>query len=214
VERLPFFQRPFRYRYYNAALIIVGINVLVFMITYLYRDAIIYLSMIPVAVIGRNWWWQLLTYMFVHDGIWHVAVNMLAVFFFGVQLERRLGSDEFLMYYLMTGVVAGALSLGLYWMTGAYQVLLLGASGAVFGVLLGFATYFPTARIFIFGIFPVRAAVLVLGYTAIELLSMFSRTGGNVAHFTHLAGFLVAYVYLWGRLRINPGRVLIDSLRQ
>lgn len=214
VDRLPFFQRPFRYRFYNAAMIIVGINVVFFMITYVYPRAFVYLSMIPAAVIGRNWWWQILSYMFVHDGLWHIAVNMLAVFFFGIQLERRLGSDEFLLYYLVTGTIAGALSLLLYWLTGAYQVFLVGASGAVFGVLLGFATFFPSARIFVFGVFPVRAAVLVLAYTAIELFSMVSRSGGNVAHFTHLAGFLVAYGYLWGRLRINPGRILIDSLRR
>lgn len=219
MDRLPFFQRPFRYRSYNAALIIVGVNVVVFLITQVSQTAFVYLAAIPLAVVRDNWWWQILSYMFVHGGIWHLVLNMLAVFFFGVQLERRIGSDEFLLLYLLTGVIAGLFSVGYYWWTGpvtAYgqPVVLVGASGAVFGVLLAFATYFPSATIMIFGIIPMRAAVLVLVYTGITIVSMFGRGGSNVAHFTHLAGFIVAYGYLWGRLRINPGRVLIDSLRR
>jgi membrane associated rhomboid family serine protease len=100
-----------------------------------------------------------------------------------------------------------------YWATGAYQVWLVGASGALFAVILAYATYFPTSRLLVFGILPVRAPVLVIGYTVIELVSMFSRNRGNVAHLTHLAGFGFAYLYLIIRLRINPIREFLDSRR-
>jgi membrane associated rhomboid family serine protease len=169
--------------------------------------------MTPALVILRNWWFQVFTYMFMHGSFWHLLFNMLGLFFFGVQVERRVGSNEFLLFYLLSGVVAGLFSLLVYWLTGAYAVSLVGASGAVFAVLLAFATYYPTARILLFGIVPIRAPVLVIGYAVLELVSMFSRNRGNVAHLTHLAGFAIAYLYLVVRLRINPVRVFLDSRR-
>jgi membrane associated rhomboid family serine protease len=92
-------------------------------------------------------------------------------------------------------------------------VFLVGASGAVFGVLLAFATLYPEAMIYIFGIIPVRAPILVLGYTVISLFFGVSGGGGNVAHFTHLAGFAFAYLYFLVRLGINPIAVFIDHYR-
>jgi len=138
---------------------------------------------------------------------------MLGLFFFGVQLERRIGSTEFLLFYLLTGTLAGLFSLAVYVATGAYAVWLLGASGAIFAVLLAYATYYPTSTILIFGIIPVKAPVLIVGYAAIEVFSMFSRNRGNVAHLTHLAGFLFAYLYLLVRLRINPIREFLNTRR-
>jgi len=167
----------------------------------------------PIYVTQANRWWQVLTYMFAHASIWHLFFNMLGLFFFGVQLERRLGSSEFLLFYLLSGTLAGLFSLLVYWFTGAFTVFLLGASGAVFAVLLAYATYYPTSRILLFGIVPIRAPVLVVGYAAIEVFNMFSRNRGNVAHLTHLAGFAFAYLYLIVRLRINPIREFMDSRR-
>ena len=202
----PFIRRPFRFRYYNAALAIIAVNVGLFLVSYLLPGLrlVLYLAMNPTLVVRDNWWWQVFTHMFMHSGIWHLAFNMLAVFFFGTQLERRIGSSEFLLFYLLSGTLAGLFSLLVYWYTGAYMVFLLGASGAVFAVLLAFATYFPTSMILLFGVFPIRAPILVLGYAAIEVFNMLSRTGGNVAHLTHLAGFGFAWLYLVIRLRINP----------
>ena len=119
----------------------------------------------------------------------------------------------FLLFYLLSGTLAGLFSLLVYWATGAYQVWLVGASGAVFAVLLAYATYYPRSTILIFGIIPVKAPVLIIGYAAIEIFSMFSRNRGNVAHLTHLAGFGVAFLYLLIRLRINPVREFLDSRR-
>ncbi len=202
------------FKYYNATLILIGINVVVFFIgNYIAPTIYNYMAMNPALVIVRNWWWQIFSYMFVHSGIWHLLFNMLGLFFFGVQLERRIGSNEFLLFYLLSGTLAGVLSLLVYWLTGAYYVWLVGASGAVFAVLLAYATYYPRSTILIFGIIPVKAPVLIVGYAAIEIFSMFSRNQGNVAHLTHLAGFGFAYLYLVIRLRINPVREFLDSRR-
>ncbi len=177
----------------------------VFFLTSISPGLTTYLAMNPVLTIRQYLVWQPFSYMFVHSGFSHLLFNMLGLFFFGTQVEQEMGSYEFLLFYLLTGTLAGVVSLGIYWFTGSYYVFLLGASGAVFSVLLAFATYYPNARLFIFGIIPMRAAVLVAVYTGIELFSqMFGR--GNVAHLTHLAGFLFAYLYFLVRFGIDPIR--------
>lgn len=179
------------------------INAVVFMATYLNRNLLVYLSMIPGLIIQDHFYWQFVTYMFAHANFTHILFNMLGLFFFGTQVERRMGSKEFLLFYLLTGILAGIFSFFFYYMTGDYGVFLLGASGAVYAVLLAFATYYPQARIFLFGILPIQAPVLVVLYTAIEIFSQITSVRSGVAHLTHLAGFAFAYIYLLVRLRIN-----------
>ena len=213
VEQLPFFQRPLRNTSFNAALILIAANVIIFLAGPIIPSIINRMALFPPAIIVEYWIWQPFTYMFVHGSVWHLLFNMLGLFLFGTQLERRVGSSEFLLYYLVSGTLAGLLSFFVYWLTGTFNVALIGASGAVFAVLLAFATYFPTATILVFGILPVRAPILVLGYAAIELFNLISRTGGNVAHMTHLFGFAVGFLYLIVRLRINPITVFRNSSR-
>ena len=193
----------------NATLWLIIANVLIFFVNSMMPTTRIYLALVPGLVIERGFIWQFFTYMFTHANMRHILYNMLGLFFFGHQLEQRLGSYEFLLYYVLTGLLAGIFSFFVYVATGGYAVVLLGASGAVFAVLLAFATFYPDARIFIMGIIPVRASVLVLIYTGIEIFSQLfgSRTG--VAHLTHLAGFGFGFLYFVLRLRINP----IERLR-
>ena len=213
MEKLPVFQRPFRFTYYNAAFVIIGVNVGVHLLMSVVPGLINRMALIPALIVVENWVWTPFTYMFVHGGMWHLLFNMLGLFFFGVQLERRIGSHEFLLFYLLSGTLAGLLSFLVYVATGTYNIALIGASGAVFAVLLAFATYFPTATILLFGFIPVRAPILVIGYAGLEMFNMVSRTRGNVAHMTHLLGFAVAFVYLVVRLRINPITVFRQSSR-
>jgi membrane associated rhomboid family serine protease len=133
---------------------------------------------------------------------------MLGLFIFGNHVERQMGSREFLLYYLLTGMLAGVFSFGLYYVTRNYMVTLMGASGALFAVELAYAVYFPDSIIYLWGILPLRAPVMVLGYTALEVV--FSITGRNsgVAHFTHLAGFGTGWVYFLVRFGENPWRRL------
>ncbi len=172
------------------------------MLNMIFPKSLYYLAMIPSFVLN-GMVWQFLTYMFVHSGISHIAFNMLALFFFGQAVERRIGSREFLLFYLLTGTLAGIFSFIVYFFTGS-NVILLGASGAVYAVLFAYAVYFPDSKIFIFGILPVKAPKLVLIYTAIALFSQISSLRGGVAHLTHLAGFVFAFLYFIVRLGINP----------
>lgn len=195
---------PFVRRYYNAAFILIVINIAVFLLTMLFPRATIYLSMIPGYVIEGKAFWQFFTYMFVHSGFTHILFNMIALFFFGTAVEKVIGSTEFLVFYLVTGLGAGIFSFAVYVATGTYMVILLGASGAVFGILLAYAALFPDSTIYVMGILPVRAPVLVAVYAVIELFSQFSGARSGVAHLTHLAGFGFAWLYLLIRLRVNP----------
>jgi len=199
-------RKPFRYTYSNISFILIGLNLAVFMINMIVPDSMYYLAMIPSFVLN-GFIWQFVTYMFVHSGITHIAFNMLGLFFFGQAVEREMGSREFLLFYLLTGTLAGVFSFIVYFFTGM-NVVLLGASGAVYAVLFAYAVYFPDSKIYIFGILPLKARTLVLVYTAIELFSQFGSFRSGVAHLTHLAGFAFAFLYFMIRLGINP----IDQL--
>jgi membrane associated rhomboid family serine protease len=202
-----FLRRPLRYSFFNATLYLIAANVLVFLATYLAPVLRAYLWLRPAAVLQANAWWQLVTYMFSHANFTHLFLNMLSLYLFGVQLERRMGSGEFLLYYLVSGIGAGVATLIVNTVTGQGMVYVVGASGAVFAVLLAFAAFFPDTRIFIFGILPMRAPTAVLVFAAIEVVSMFTNFSSGVAHLTHLAGILFGYGMLVLRFRINPVRV-------
>ena len=205
-------RRPFRYSSDNVVLIIIALNVLVYLAELFLRNlpVIFYLSMNPALVLRHGWIWQFATYMFVHDprSMSHIIFNMLALFIFGSQVERRMGSREFLLFYFLTGILAGFFSFMVYCFTGSWRVYLMGASGAVFAVQLAFATFFPDSVIYIWGILTLRAPIMVLGFTALGLFLMVTGLGGNVAHITHLAGFAFAWFYFLVRLGINPWRAM------
>jgi membrane associated rhomboid family serine protease len=205
-------RRPFRYRNDNIVFILIGLNVLVYLAQQFLTNVPVlgYFSMMPLAIIRGGWIWQFITYMFVHDprSISHLLFNMFALFIFGRQVENQMGSREFLLYYLLTGILAGVFSFLVYMSTGYMLIRLMGASGAIFAVQLAFAAFFPRSVIYIWGILPLKAPVMVLGFTALELIFSFTRRGGNVAHITHLAGFAFGWLYFVVRFGINPWRAM------
>lgn len=197
--------------YKNFALKIVVINVILYLVTdILVPKATLYLAMIPSLVL-RGWLWQFVTYMFVHGGFSHLLFNMLSLYIFGSMVERRIGSKEFLLFYLLTGTLSGVVSFVSYYVAGT-NVILVGASGAIYGVLLMFAVFFPYSVIYVFGILPVRAPILVVIYALIELYSQVFGRGGNIAHLAHLSGLVIAYLYCRIRMRINPLEVFRRTL--
>ncbi|MCL2069801.1 MAG: rhomboid family intramembrane serine protease [Treponema sp.] len=205
-------RRPFRYRQENMVFILIGINILSYMIQRLLVEIpmIPLFSMNPVRVLGLGWVWQFVTYMFIHDprSITHLLFNMFALFIFGRQVEWQMGSREFLLYFLTTGMLAGVFSFFVYIFTGNYMIHLMGASGAVFAVQLAFASFFPRSVIYIWGIIPLRAPVMVLGFTALEVFFLLTGSRGNVAHTTHLAGFAFGWLYFQVRFGINPWKAM------
>jgi len=206
-------KRSFQYVNFNAVYWLIGINVLIFAAAQFLGGSVkyrltIYLSMIPALVVEKGWVWTFFTYMFMHGSVSHVLFNMLGLFIFGVQVERQMGSKEFLLFYLLTGTLAGIFSFIVYYFTGSYIVALMGASGAIYAVQLAYAVLFPDSIIYIWGILPLRAPVMVLGFTALSLFFVITGGGGNVAHLTHLAGFGFAWIYFMARLGVNPWRRL------
>ena len=168
------------------------LNVVMLFVTEVSPDVKHIFGFVPALVAFRPW--TLLTYMFLHDGFMHLLFNMIGLYFFGPRLEDRMGSRQFLWLYLLSGVVGGVLSFLTPW------VLIVGSSGAVFGVLMGFALYWPRQVIYLFGVVPVEARVLVAVLTVVSLYLGWMG-GGTVAHFAHLGGFLGGFLYLkwWER---------------
>jgi len=206
-------RQPFRYANYNIVYWLIGINTLIFIAARFFgREvqyyATIYLSMIPAAIIEEKWIWTFVTYMFMHGGFSHLFFNMFGLFIFGIQVERQMGSKEFLIYYFVTGTVAGIFSFIVYYLTGNFKAALMGASGALFAVELAYAVFFPNSIIYIWGILPLRAPVMVLGFTALELIFSVTASNSGVAHFTHLAGFAVGWFYFMIRFGVNPWKRL------
>ncbi len=138
--------------------------------------------------------WTVVTYMFVHGGFMHVFMNMLALFFFGPPLEQKWGSRFFLRFYLATGLGAAAFSVLLYSLTG--PTIMVGASGAIFGILVAFALNWPDAKIYLYFVFPVPAKWFVAALGAFTLLSTVQGSADGVAHWAHLGGLVTGFVYL------------------
>ncbi|MBA7611286.1 Rhomboid protease AarA [subsurface metagenome] len=208
MNETPFIRRQLPYRFYNVTLTLIILNVALFLINMLFPlRSLYYLALIPSRVIESKAYWQVVTYMFVHGGTFHILFNMLALFIFGTQLERKLGSTEFLIYYLVTGVGAGLFTLVFNWYSGLKHIPVVGASGAIYGLLLAYATLLPDSRLYIFGILPLKAPVAVLLFAGIAIFSQLTGTRGGVAHLAHLAGLGFGYLYFLIRLGINPIKV-------
>lgn len=194
---------------------LVAINILMFIATLINENFMVtnFAMFYPASPFFKPW--QILTHMFMHGGFWHIFFNMYSLLMFGSILERSLGPKKFLIFYFVTGLGAVALHTGVEWMQArvfiangiaqAYQQLLvtptLGASGAIYGVLIGFAMLYPQARlILIFPPIPVKAKWLVIIFAAIELFSGINGIQESVAHFAHLGGMLFGWLLIrWWR---------------
>lgn len=163
-------------------------NTFVFLLTLAAPQLTDALMFVPVAVFVRPW--TLVTYMFAHGGFTHLLFNMLGLYFFGPRLEGHLGSRQFLLLYFISGL-AGAL---LSFLTP--YIAIIGASGAVFGVLMAFALYWPRDQIYVWGIFPIQARWFVVILTLLSLYGGFGASQDNIAHFAHLGGFAGGYLYV------------------
>lgn len=150
--------------------------------------------------------WQLLTHMFLHDpvNIYHILCNMFMLWMFGGWIERALGSKRYLLYYILCGLCAGLVQ-ELSWQMGWHDagpgeldyLMCVGASGAVFGILLAYGMLFPNMKLYIIPFpFPVKAKWVVLGYGALELFFGVSGMQSGVAHFAHLGGMIAGIILI------------------
>src|SRR5205085_12152338 len=131
--------------------------------------------------------WTMVTYMFVHGGLMHIGFNMLTLYFFGPRVELRLGSERFFVLYFLSGICGALLSFLFSDLTP-----IIGASGAIFGVMFAYASFWPRDQVLLWGIVPIEVRWLVAVSTLIALFGI----GGGIAHFAHLGGFVGGYLYL------------------
>jgi membrane associated rhomboid family serine protease len=173
------------------------VNVGVFLVDFLTQGRFLFplLALEPWSVTRDYEAWRVFTYMFVHDyrGIIHILFNMLMLWMFGVPVAREMGEGGFLRLYLLSGLFAGLCSLVFYGATGN-PAIIVGASGAVYALLVAFARFYPDQQLLMFFLFPVpvKYAVLIMGAVSLLLIN----SGDGIAHIAHLGGAVFAWVYL------------------
>ena len=186
---------------------LIGANVALFVLQIVLPGITDLLGLEPAAVVRQFEVWRLGTYMFLHAGIWHILFNMLALWMFGTELERIWGTRYFLKFYFVTGIGAGVLtvlfSLLPFGLTQSlYLSNVIGASGAIYGLLLAYGLYFPDRPIYMYLVFPIPARYFVMIMGALAFYSSLAMSNG-IASATHLGGLLVGYLYLKGA-RFRP----------
>jgi len=184
--------------------VLIGINVAAFMLQAIFLDywkAILDIfALTPTAALSGAWW-QFITYMFLHGGISHLMINMFILFIFGVVIENALGVRRYLTLYLVSGIGSAFLYIVLM---GVENIAMLGASGAVFGVMAAYGFMFPRDKIVIFPIpKPIPAYVAILGIAAFELFLGVSGLDPGIANFGHLGGLMtgLGLTYYWKNKR-------------
>lgn len=174
-------------------------NTAMFLLVYLggarFSADFLLLALAPRAVVYHFAFWQLFTYLFLHGGISHLLFNMLSLWMFGSMLEQDWGTRRFLKYYFLCGVGAGLCDVLVNAALGNWGTRTIGASGAIYGLLLAFGVLYPNQTVLMNFLFPIKAKYLVMIYGAIALLSAFGQNSG-VSNIAHLGGMLFGYMYL------------------
>jgi membrane associated rhomboid family serine protease len=181
--------------------ILIIVNVAVFIIQWLSERLgsqliVAWLGLIPYRVTHDLWVWQLATYMFLHSGVFHIFFNMLTLFMFGNDLERYWGTRRFLNYYFITGIGAGVCS----WLISMHSIAAtIGASGAIYGLLLAYGLLYPNRIVYLNFLLPVKVKWLVIIMGGMAFFSSLAGGEPGVAHIAHLGGMLVGLVFLKGK---------------
>lgn len=176
--------------------IIITINIVVFVLLELSDlkfEIFRQFGLIPYKTLFNGKIWQPFTYMFLHDGFLHIFLNMLFLWMFGKDVEQTWGEWSFYKYYLITGVGAGLLNAFIHFNS---NIPVVGASGAVFGVLLSFGVLFPNRIVLLYGIVPMKVKHLILGLALIAFFSSILASDSRISHLTHLSGMITGWFYL------------------
>lgn len=166
---------------------------------------------IPSIDNGFQYSYQILTSIFLHGNLAHLVLNMYALYAFGKPLEKRWGNWRFLAFYLVVGILANVASYCFFRFTGAHNISLIGASGAIYGVLLAFGAYYPEIKVLLFFIIPLKIKWMVPLFAVIELLIEITGSADGIAHVTHLFGFVFAFLYCLIVFKFNPIRQMYFS---
>ena len=186
----------------DAIKILVSVNFGIFLLQTVAKTEGLFFplfGLVPKLVWSEFMIWQPFTYLFFHGGIWHVLINMFVLWMFGSELERLWGKEHFLKFYFVTGVGAGLVTMifGLNSMTP-----IVGASGAVYGVLLAYGLTYPNRTVYLYGIIPIKSLWFVIGIGVIAFMSSFDNVS-QISHLTHLSGMMIGYLMLKRPVRFN-----------
>ena len=186
----------------DAIKILVSVNFGIFLLQTIARTEGMFFplfGLVPKMVWSEFMLWQPFTYLFFHGSIWHVLINMFVLWMFGSELERLWGKEHFLKFYFVTGVGAGLVTMifGLNSMTP-----IVGASGAVYGVLLAYGLTYPNRTVYLYGIIPIKSLWFVIGIGVIAFMSSFDNIS-QISHLTHLSGMVIGYLMLKRPVRFN-----------
>ena len=179
----------------DAIKTLISINFAIFILQSISSSEIMFFSnfgLVPKLVWSQLKIWQPFTYMFFHGDIWHVLINMFVLWMFGSELERAWGKKNFLHFYFITGVGSG---LGTMLFGLQSTIPIVGASGAIYGVLLAYGVMFPNRTVYLYGIIPIKSIWFVIGIGVIAFFSSFNNFT-NISHLTHLFGMIIGYLYL------------------
>ena len=176
----------------NAIKVLISINFVIFILQTLSRSETLFFplfGLVPKLVWSEKMIWQPVTYLFFHGGVWHVLINMFVLWMFGSELERLWGKNQFLKFYFITGIGSGLVTM---FVNIQSLTPVVGASGAVYGVLLAYGLTYPNRTVYLYGIIPIKSLWFVLGIGLIAFMSSFDNMS-QVSHVTHLSGMLIGY---------------------
>lgn len=180
----------------DAIKLIVSVNFLIFILQTLSGlEGVLFqlFGIVPKRTFGELMLWQPFTYLFFHGGIWHVLINMFVLWMFGSELEKYWGKREFLRFFFFTGVGSGIVTV-LFNLGSSTPVV--GASGAIYGVLLAYGLMFPNKLVYIYFLIPIKVKYLVILIGTIAFFSSINPGYSSISHLTHLSGMIIGFVYL------------------
>jgi len=187
----------------DAIKFIISINFLIFILQYLsgMEDELFTIfGIVPSKTFGELMLWQPFTYLFFHGGVWHVLINMFVLWMFGSELEKFWGKKEFLRFFFITGIGSGLITI-LFSLSSTNPVV--GASGAIYGVLLAYGLMFPNRLVYLYFLIPIKVKYLVILIGTIAFFSSLNPGNSNISHLTHLSGMVIGFIYLRSSINWN-----------
>ena len=193
----------------DAIKILISINALLFLLRYIAQSQFDLAQIFGLS--SNSVWpmiWQPFTYMFIHGDFFHVFMNMFVLWMFGSEMESIWGKKEFLKFYFITGIGSGLL-----WLVFNFSgnAVLIGASGAIYGILLAYGLMFPNRKVLIYFLFPVKVKYFVIFLGLMAFVSSLSYSGSNISHLTHLSGMMIGFVYMKSKWTIKRFSLLLNS---
>ena len=189
-------QMSYKPRFFTDAIkTLISINILIFLLQTISKSEQLFFNvfgLVPKMVWSELMLWQPFTYIFFHGDIWHVLINMFVLWMFGTELENVWGKKNFLMFYFITGIGSGLVTM----IFGLYSIIpIVGASGAVYGVLIAYGLTYPNRTVYLYGIIPIKSIWFVIGIGVIAFFSSFNNVT-QISHLTHLSGMVIGYILL------------------